>query len=57
MVVKFLRDYRGKETGEKFYQAGEVLELDNAAALRLIEWHAAEEVKRPLPEKKVKPKK
>lgn len=32
-LVRFLVDYRGVLTGEQFYQAGAVVELDNAPAL------------------------
>lgn len=31
--VRFLVDYRGVLTSERFYQAGAVVELDNAPAL------------------------
>lgn len=32
-LVRFLVDYRGVLTGELFYQAGAVVEVDNAPAL------------------------
>lgn len=36
MKLKFLRDFRGRATNEKFYRAGTVAELDAAAAAALL---------------------
>ena len=38
--VQFVRDYRGKLTKERFYQAGAVAEVDDATAAELIERQA-----------------
>jgi len=35
--VKFLMDYRGKLTGEQFYQEGETAEFEEAVAAELVE--------------------
>jgi hypothetical protein len=32
MRVKFIRDFRGRETGEVFYKAGSVVKLDDKIA-------------------------
>jgi hypothetical protein len=42
--VKFLNGYRGKLTGERFYQVGDVAELEDTAAQRLIHQGVAEQV-------------
>jgi len=33
MKIRFLQDFRGKLTGEKFYPAGSVVELENSKQL------------------------
>ena len=35
--VQFLQDYRGKLTGERFYQAGDATEFDESTARQLAE--------------------
>jgi hypothetical protein len=42
--VKFLNGYRGKLTRERFYQVGDVAELEDTAAQRLIHQGVAEQV-------------
>lgn len=37
MQIKFVVDYRGKLTREKYYVAGEVATLEDSVATRLIE--------------------
>ena len=44
MEVRFLQDYQGQHTGPHFYQAGQVVELKDSAALALIRDGRAEEV-------------
>lgn len=41
MNVRFLRDYQGRLTGERFYLAGQVVDLDDGAAQAIIEEGAA----------------
>ena len=41
MNVRFLRDYRGRLTGERFYLAGQVADIDDGAAQAIIEEGAA----------------
>lgn len=36
MDVRFLRDYRGKLTGETYYLAGQIVSLPNGEAAQLI---------------------
>ena len=36
MKVRFLQDYQGQHTGPHFYQAGQVADLDDSVASRLI---------------------
>lgn len=36
MKIKFRTDFRGRETGEQFYQAGQVVELEAELAERLV---------------------
>lgn len=36
MKIQFLTDFRGRETGERFFQAGQVVELDDDTAAGLI---------------------
>ena len=36
MLVRFLRDYRGKLTGENFYPDGASVSLPNGEAMQLI---------------------
>lgn len=36
MLVRFLRDYRGKLTAENFHRAGETVDLPNGEALALL---------------------
>lgn len=43
MEVTFLKDFRGKETNEFFYKAGEVAAVKDHHAARLIELGFAEE--------------
>ena len=40
--VKFLTDYRGVLTGERFYEAGEVAEFEDKQASQLIKDNRAE---------------
>lgn len=47
MKVKFIRDFRGRETNEMYYQAGSIVDLD---PLDLIERGICVEVK-PIPVK------
>lgn len=37
MIVEFLQDFRGRETGEAYYQKGDRVDLDEQTARRLIE--------------------
>lgn len=41
MNVRFLRDYQGRLTGERFYLAGQVVDLDDGAAQAIIDEGAA----------------
>jgi hypothetical protein len=41
MNIRFVRDFRGRETQERFYRAGEVLDVDSDTAEKLIASHAA----------------
>ena len=50
MRVQFLVDFRGKLTGEIFYQAGETAEFAPAAAQALIDEGRAVLVPEPTPE-------
>lgn len=50
MKIKFLHDFRGRETGEQYYTAGQVVEIDDQTAARLIADKRAEEVKDEQPE-------
>jgi hypothetical protein len=36
MKVRFLQDYQGQHTGPHFYLAGQVADVDDSAAARLI---------------------
>jgi hypothetical protein len=36
MDIRFLRDYRGQLTAERYYRAGETVSLPNGEAMRLI---------------------
>lgn len=36
MLVRFLRDYRGKLTAENFHRAGETVDLPSGEALALL---------------------
>ena len=38
--VQFVRDYRGKLTGERFYQAGDIAEFADSDAVALVERQA-----------------
>jgi hypothetical protein len=42
MKVRFLTDYQGQHTGPHFYLAGQVADVVESAALRLIADHRAE---------------
>lgn len=55
MKIKFLVDYRGRETGENFYQKGEVADLEPEGATFLIQDHRAVAVKAPKPARETKP--
>jgi hypothetical protein len=54
MKIKFLSDFRGRETNEQFYQAGEVVELPLETAERLINDGRAERVEIEEPAKPAK---
>ena len=41
MNVEFLRDYQGTLTGERFYLAGQVVDIDDGAAQAIIAEGAA----------------
>jgi hypothetical protein len=36
MKVKFKSDFRGKETGEQYFRAGEIADFDDKTAARLV---------------------
>ena len=36
MLVKLTKDYRGRETGERFYPSGATVKVDDDGAARLI---------------------
>ncbi len=42
MKIKMLTDFRGRETNERYYQAGQVVEIDDDIAARLIADNRAE---------------
>jgi hypothetical protein len=44
MRIRFLRDFRSQHTGEIFYEAGQVIDLESEHATPLIEEGAAEAV-------------
>lgn len=44
MKIKFLVDFRGRETNERYYQSGQVVELPDDIASRLIADKRAVEV-------------
>ena len=44
MRMRFLRGFRGRLTGERFYQAGDEAEIEDTAAQRLIQQGVAEQV-------------
>jgi len=46
MKVRFLQDYQGQYTGPHFYVAGQVVDLDESTASRLIADNRAVAVKR-----------
>lgn len=50
MKIKFLADFRGRETGERFFVAGEEWDCEPAEAERLILDGRAEPVIEPEPE-------
>ena len=50
MKIIFLTDFRGRETNEHFYQAGEVADFDDQTAERLIADKRAELAEQPTPE-------
>ena len=47
MKVRFLQDYQGQHTGPHFYRAGQVVELDDATASRLVTDKRAQPVPQP----------
>jgi hypothetical protein len=49
MLVKFLNDFRGRETGEVFYCAGEVADVNVEMAERLVNQGRAELLSAELP--------
>ena len=42
MIIKMLVDFRGRETNEQYFQAGQVIEVPDDIAARLIENKRAE---------------
>lgn len=36
MKIKFLSDFRGRETNEQFYQSGDIVDLPGDIAARLV---------------------
>ena len=64
-TVKFLKDYQGVKTGERFFYTGQEVELNDRDALGLVDMGAAELVGEihepdyvePQPEPKAAPKK
>ncbi len=57
MKIKFLVDFRGRETGERYYRAGETVELEDETAQTLVSDGRAElVVKSPISKPKSKPK-
>lgn len=62
MRVRFLKDFRGRETGEQFYQIGEEAEIDNPDNLLLNGWvekvaERKQPATKPEPESKPEPTK
>jgi hypothetical protein len=53
MKIKFITDFRGVETKERFYQEGDVVELENGE--QLVKDGRAIEVKAPAPKPEPKP--
>lgn len=51
MKVKFLQDFRGRETNEVFYQAGDIADID---PVDLVERGICEKVAEPKPAPEVK---
>lgn len=49
MKVKFLQDFRGRETNERFYQAGDVVDID---PVDLVKRGICEKIVEPAPEVK-----
>ena len=47
MAVKFIRDYRGKLTGERYYQSGQVVSFGDDVEAELITRNAAENYEPP----------
>ena len=45
MKVQFLQDFRGRETNEAYYRRGDIVNLDEQIALRLIADGRAKAVK------------
>lgn len=54
MQIKFLVDFRGRETNERYYTAGQLVELDDQTAARLIADKRAESAE-PEPEAQPEP--
>ena len=50
MKIKFLSDFRGRETGEQFFCAGQIAEVDVETAERLINDERAELIPSEIPE-------
>ena len=49
MKIKFVQNFRGRETNERYFAIGEVADLDTGADL--VKRGIAEEVKPPAPKK------
>lgn len=45
LMIKFIRNYRGKATNEQFFEAGTEAEFDKETEAYLVEVEAAEQVK------------
>jgi hypothetical protein len=50
MKIKFMTDFRGVETHEVFFRAGEIAEVDDEHAERMIRDNVAIKVHQPQPE-------
>ena len=56
MKIKMLSDFRGRETNEQYYQAGQVADLPDDVAARLVADKRAEYAQEPAQEQKQEPK-